>query len=206
MDPVTRLLLIRHGEVAIPYHRVFGGRIDMELSELGHNQAARLAHYLQAHHLHRIFVSPMIRAQQTLKPIQKFHRAEPVTLDGLREVDFGDWTGLNWDQVRERFGASAFEWLHQLEAETIPQAERVADFRARVRRALDEVLAEAQGRTTAVVCHGGVIRMILAILLDLPLPKTAHFEIDYASLSSVEVQPHKCEIRLLNLTPWRDLP
>lgn len=206
MDPVTRLFLIRHGEVAIPYHRVFGGRIDMELSELGHVQAERLAQYLRGHRIDRIYVSPMVRAQQTLHPIRKFHAKDPLTLPGLREVDFGVWTGLNWNQVREKHGASAFEWLHALEAERIPEAERVPDFRSRVAECVTRILQESHGHTAAVVCHGGVIRMILAILLDLPLPKTCHFEIDYASLSCVEVLETKREIKLLNLAPWRDLP
>ena len=36
----TRLLLLRHGEVEDRFHRVFGGRIDMDLSPRGHQQAA----------------------------------------------------------------------------------------------------------------------------------------------------------------------
>ena len=49
------------------------------------------------------------------------------------------------------------------------------------------------------------IRMILAILLDLPLPKLSSFEIDYASVTHVELRPHFTEVRLLNFAPWRHL-
>ncbi|MGZ5545539.1 MAG: histidine phosphatase family protein, partial [Limisphaerales bacterium] len=48
MDILTRLYLIRHGEVEKAYHRVFGGRIDMELSPLGHDQVKALARFLKA--------------------------------------------------------------------------------------------------------------------------------------------------------------
>ena len=44
MESPTRLYLIRHGEVEERYHRVFGGRIDMDLSPLGSEQAAAVAH------------------------------------------------------------------------------------------------------------------------------------------------------------------
>ncbi|MBM3824892.1 MAG: histidine phosphatase family protein [Verrucomicrobia bacterium] len=206
MDPCTRLLLIRHAEVAVDYHRVFGGRIDMELSPHGHHQASRLAQYLKEHQIDHIYTSPMVRARQTLAAIEQFHLPEPVPLAGLREVDFGSWTGLSWEQVRERFNKSAYHWLTELDEEGIPEAERVPDFRARVEDCLDHILSESPQRTSAVVCHGGVIRMALAILLDLPLPKMAHFEIDYASVTSVEIHPHKREVRLLNLAPWRDVP
>ena len=46
--------------------------------------------------------------------------------------------------------------------------------------------------------------MLLAILLQLPLPKLAAFEIDYASATRVELFPHKTEIQFLNFTPWRE--
>ena len=46
--------------------------------------------------------------------------------------------------------------------------------------------------------------MILAILLDLPLPKTNAFGIEYASVTQVALHPELNEIELLNFTPWRD--
>ena len=46
--------------------------------------------------------------------------------------------------------------------------------------------------------------MVLAILLDLPLPKTNSFEIDYTSVTQVALHPHLNEVELLNFTPWRD--
>jgi alpha-ribazole phosphatase/probable phosphoglycerate mutase len=48
--------------------------------------------------------------------------------------------------------------------------------------------------------------MLLSLLLELPLPKLAHFDIEYASVTVVEQRPHRSEVSLLNFTPWRDLP
>src|SRR5215207_6500386 len=110
---MTRLILIRHGEVEDRYHRVFGGRIDMELSQRGHRQARLVAEFLTPGSLDAIYASPMLRAQQTLLPLAQHGRQAPVTYHDLREVDFGDWTGLKWDEVRERFQVSAFDWLTQ---------------------------------------------------------------------------------------------
>jgi hypothetical protein len=47
--------------------------------------------------------------------------------------------------------------------------------------------------------------MILSILLKVPLPSMAGFEIDYASLTQIDHYPPKTEVKLLNFTPWRDL-
>lgn len=205
MDTPTRLLLLRHGEVEARYQRVFGGRIDMELSGRGHEQAKALASYVSRLPVDAVFVSPMKRAQHTVAPLAAALRQTPTTLPGLREVDFGDWTGLTWEQVQERFQISAWDWLHKLDQAAIPNAEDTRQFRERVEPCLREILQKHPGQSVAVVCHGGVIRMALAILLDLPITKMANVAIDYASLTMVNSHPHKPELHLLNFTPWRDL-
>lgn len=206
MKATTRLLLIRHGEVEARYQRVFGGRIDMELSPRGQQQAQSVAAFLTETPLDAIYASPMLRVQQTLGPLVNAHRPAPVVLDGLREVDFGVWTGLNWEQVRERFGVSAFEWLAELHRGGIAGAEPPEAFRGRVRACLDQIVLPGHHRSAAVICHGGVIRMLLSELLGLPLPQMASFEIDYASVTVVDWRRDRPEVQLLNYTPWRRFP
>jgi broad specificity phosphatase PhoE len=204
MNSPARLFLIRHAEVEERYRRVFGGRIDMDLSPLGEQQANALAHYLATVPFDVIFASPMRRVQQTLRQFVEHQTKAPVILDELREVDFGTWTGLAWDEISTRFGISAFEWLDQLESGRIREAEPIDQFRARVRTALEQILDNRLGSTAAVVCHGGVIRMLLSILLDIPLRSMARFDFEYASLSIVDWLPGRTEVQLLNFTPWRD--
>ena len=201
----TQLTLLRHAEVDTRYHGIFGGQIDMDLSARGHEQALALAKYLQRREFDAIYASPMKRAQQTLQPLLANRKNSPVTAHGLREVHFGDWTGLSWAEVKTKFNISAFQWLDQLEKSGIPNAETVSAFRERVEPHLQEILKAYAGKKVAIVCHGGTIRMLLAILLDLPLSRMAHFEIEYASVTDVLLHPHKAEIQLLNFTPWRDL-
>ena len=201
----TRLYLIRHAEVEEPYQRVFGGRLDMGLSPRGLEQAAMLAAYLRDLRFAGIYASPMKRVQQTVAPWLATNGHRPVTWDGLREVDFGAWTGCTWEEVRVRFGKHASDWLQELEAGGIPEAERPDQYRGRVAECLDQILARHPGEAVAIACHGGVVRMALAHLLDLPLPKLVHFEIDYASVTVVEHRPRRAEVQLLNYTPWREL-
>ena len=204
-NSTTRLLLVRHAEVEARYQHVFGGTVDMDISPRGHEQAAVLAKFLRTRPFDALYASPMKRVQQTLAPMLKNGTPPPVVLPNLREVDFGDWTGHGWEAVREKFGVSAFSWLEQLERGTIPNAENVDTYRARVAECLNEISATPSGKTIAVFCHGGVIRMLLSILLDLPFSRMSMFEIDYASVSEIELKPHRVEIQLLNFTPWRDL-
>jgi broad specificity phosphatase PhoE len=203
---VTRLFLVRHAEVEARYQNIFGGRIDMNLSPRGHEQARTLAAFLGRLPMDALYVSPMQRVQQTLAPWLQDGAPAPVTLAGLREVDFGDWTGLGWDAVKERFGHSAWDWLHCLERGDVPNGETGASFRARVEPCVQQIVREQPGRNVAIVCHGGVARMILAIVLGLPLPQTASLAVDYASVTRVALEPHRAELELLNFAPWRKLP
>lgn len=207
----TQLYLIRHGEVETRYHRVFGGRIDMELSEQGRRQAERLANWLACRTFDAVYASPMRRVQLTLDPSRRHFSGPPTILPGLREVDFGDWTGFGWDEIQQRFGVSALDWLQHLEADRVPGAEPVSHFRERIQTALQSILQEQSGKTVAVFCHGGVIRMLLSQLMRLNLSWFEAVEIDYASVSWVTVEhldgtPSKSKLELVNFTPWRDLP
>jgi broad specificity phosphatase PhoE len=200
----TQLALIRHGEVEAAYQRVFGGRIDMNLSPRGQEQAGALARWLARQPLNAVYASPMKRVQQTLAPFAGNNgwADRVVVLRDLREIDFGDWTGLTWEAVSEKFGVSAFQWLTQLERGGIANAENAQSYRNRIEPCVRDIVQKHPGQNVAVFCHGGVIRMILAILLDLPLAKMAGFEIDYASVTNVAILPHKTEVQFLNFIPW----
>lgn len=201
----TQLYLIRHGEVEERYHKVFGGsRIDMALSPLGLRQAEAAAKWLRDTPLDAIYASPMQRVRQTLSPTATSREMEPAVLDGLREVDFGDWTGNRWDEVQSIFGVSAFDWLEIIENDGIPNGEPVSQIKQRVGECTQRILEAHPHQRVAVFCHGGIIRVMLALLLEMPLMRMAHFNIEYGSISVVEVQPekkHAIEIELLNFQP-----
>jgi broad specificity phosphatase PhoE len=201
----TRLLLIRHGEVEAQYQKKFGGWIDMNLSPNGRRQARVLADYLRRKTIDAVYASPMKRVQQTLAPSLKRNGHQQTIMEGLREINFGDWTGLGWQEVEDRFKFKSHLWLDEIQARGIPNGESGKVFRQRVEPCLRWILQQHQGQNVAIFCHGGVIRMILAILLKLPLPKTNQFDIEYAGITQVALHPHMVEVELLNFTPWRDL-
>jgi len=204
----TQLCFIRHGEVEERYHKIFGGsRIDMALSARGLAQGEAVARWLADTHLDAIYASPMTRVRQTMAPLLKQRGLTPAIVPDLREMDFGDWTGFRWDEVQQRFGVSAFDWLEIIEDGGIPNGETAEHLMNRVRPALLQVLRDNPNRTAAVFCHGGIIRVMLALLLDMPLKRMAHFNIEYGSISVVEIQPgkkHAVEIELMNFCPPLD--
>ena len=201
-----RLYLVRHGEVAEEYHQVFGGRIDMELSPLGHSQAKHLAAFLHDRSFNRIYRSPMVRVKQTAEPLLRSLGKEALVIDDLCEVDFGVWTGYKWYEIKEKFGVDAIDWLLHLQNEDIPEAEPIDVYQSRIQKSLNRILNEGEGDEVLVFCHGGVIRMLLSLMLKEPFCKMDRFEVDYASLSVLEIRGERVELILHNFAPWKWLP
>ena len=204
-QPATELWLVRHAEVEERYQRAFGGRIDMALSARGTEQAAALAQYWHQTSFAALYASPMRRVQQTLAPSLGNGLPPPVVLAELREIDFGDWSGLRFEEIEAKYGVSISAWLELLDSGGIPKAESVPLLRSRVEGCLQQILRKHPGERVAVACHGGVIRVVLSLLLGLPLPQFGAFKIDYASITQVLLRPGEVRLQLLNFAPWRDL-
>jgi broad specificity phosphatase PhoE len=204
----VRLILLRHGEVEERYHRVFGGcRIDMGLSPLGRVHGECAADWLLGQAPDVVYRSPMRRVEQTIGPFLERSGFGAVVMEGLREVDFGDWTGLRWHEVQERFGISAFDWLHAMDADGIRGGEGTGALFARVRPCVERILADNAGRSVVVACHGGIVRAVLALLLGWPMGNFAAFDVDYGSLTVVDIDPAKgtpVQVKLLNYCPWHE--
>lgn len=196
---------MRHGEVEQRYHKIFGGsRIDMELSPLGLSQGEAIANWLGDVPFDAVYASPMKRVQQTMQPLLDRRGITPIIVPEIREMDFGDWTGFRWDEVKDRFGVSAFDWLEIIEDTGIANGESARHLIERVQPALLSIIRDNPHRKVAVFCHGGIIRVMLALLLDMPLKRMAHFNIEYGSISVVELQPekkHAVEVELMNFCP-----
>src|SRR5262249_336260 len=171
----------------------------------GNEEGRCVGGFLKGKRVDALYASPMKRVHQTLAACQLDGVPKPVILHDLREVDFGDWTGLHWTEVQDKYGISAVAWLDQLECEGIPNAESSVRLRARVEPCLSSLLQQHSGQQVAVFCHGGVIRMILSILLGWPFPRLGTLEIDYASLTQLIWAPPLARLKLVNFTPWREL-
>jgi broad specificity phosphatase PhoE len=204
---MSTLYLIRHGEVEERYHRVFGGsRIDMGLSDEGHRQAAELGRWLSQRGVHTVHASPMRRVQETMAPFLQTTALQPTQHHDLREMDFGLWTGHLWDEIEPNFGVSAFEWLDVICAGKLPEGESAADLVARVEPAMQQIIQGNAEQTSAIFCHGGIVRVMLSLLMGLPLTKMASVEIDYASVTQIRFRPHPVHpmlVELVNYCPWR---
>jgi len=146
--------LIRHGLPDFPGGKgMCIGTTDIPMGEAGLAQAFEMAKKLPP--ITAVFSSPLIRAVQTAEAI-----GIPVTiLDDLREMHAGEWDGLNFDQIRERYPALYAARAKDLTI-PLPGAEDHAAGLARFSRAMETAVQLAPG-DFAVVSHGGIIAQFL---------------------------------------------
>jgi broad specificity phosphatase PhoE len=161
------LVVVRHGETvgesSIRYH----GITDVVLSHSGRGQAYAARRVLADREFDLVVASPLARAWQTatvLAPDQEIHLEED-----FREVDFGLWEGLTREEIAERDPDLYAEWQRNPQAFGYPGGEARAEFRSRIERGLERLLAR-QGSSTLLVAHKGVIRVLVAALTRRDLP------------------------------------
>lgn len=154
-----RLLLMRHGAtLGNEQRRYVGCRTDEPLSELGRAQCAQAGTFSQ---IEKVYVSPMLRAQQTARIC--FPQARLHVVPGLQEIDFGVFEGKSAQEMEcdEAYRA----WVDSGCEDTCPGGESHAAYVARSNAALLRVLYEAVRRSESqmlVVAHGGTIMAALS--------------------------------------------
>ncbi|OBK98647.1 phosphoglycerate kinase [Mycobacterium asiaticum] len=170
-----QLLLIRH---ALPLRSDHGEGSDPELSDTGFQQVARLPEALDRFPLSRLVSSPQRRAIQTAEPVAAA-RGLPIEIDDrLAEYDRDQPHYIPIEQIRTEFPQ---EWARMSQGH-LPSAVDEDAFRARVRAAIDDLVAAADpDETIAAFSHGGVINVVLHEILG--TARLLSFPIDYASVT-----------------------
>jgi broad specificity phosphatase PhoE len=187
----TRLILVRHGETSMTAQRRYSGRGDIELSATGVAQADAVARRLAASEPAGAVVvsSPLTRCQQTASAIAEGLGRVPVQVDpDLIECDFGEWEGLTFAEVRERWPEQLNAWLAS-PAVAPPGGESFETVLARVRSARTRLLAEYPAQSVVVVSHVTPIKLILKDALVAGDAFLHRMYLDPAGLSLVDSWP-----------------
>jgi len=146
-----------------------GQRLDAALSAGGRDQAERTGRFLAGLPLGAVYSSPMRRAQETAEAIAAPHGLAVEVVEGLIEVDVGEWEGLDWDQIRQNDPAAYEAFMTDAAASGYLGGENVREVFDRTAPVLDGLLRDNAGRHVAVVAHNIVNRAYLARLLGMPL-------------------------------------
>ena len=162
----TEILVVRHGQSAAmvdgqPFPMI-EGQGDPPLTDLGHQQAERVAERLAREEIDAIYVTSMCRTHQTAAPLAARLGLTPVVEPELREVHLGEWEG----GVLRRMAAEGHPLYLRMHEEqrwdVIPGAEAGDLFARRTVGAVQRIAERHRDQVVVIVAHGGVIGQLAA--------------------------------------------
>jgi broad specificity phosphatase PhoE len=187
---MLHLLLVRHGETAANVERRFQGQhADQPLTERGMTQAIALSHRLAGQAFGHVYSSDLLRARQTAEMICQGRPLAVVETALLRELDFGSWDGLTYQQARQRDPESWHAWETDPLKSAPPGGETLAQLADCVRRFVEILHRNHLNETVLLVAHGGPLQVLLATSLGLPPTAYWQLRIDPGSLSELYLYP-----------------
>jgi len=177
-----RLILTRHGQTEDNIKGILQGQNHGKLSQLGIEQAKKLALRLKTEKIDAIFSSDLKRAADTAEEIHKFHKNIPLILEkDLREGNLGDFVGkesskVNWDKMPNN-------------------AETLEDMQKRVVSLLDRIYKKYKDKTVLFVAHQGINKALILHILSKPLEEIDKLgKFQNTSVSIFEIREDKKHI------------
>lgn len=180
----ARLFLVRHGQTASNVAQILRGpaSADDPLDPVGEAQARAVAAHLAALNLPqpRVYASPYRRAQQTAQTIADALGVPLTVLEGVQEIDPGEWVGRPYADLRAR----GHTLLHPRGGFGFPGGESLGEVAARFRAALPTHTDPA-----IIVSHGAALTAVLAALLGVDVREAwtgGHFAHANAAVTELE--------------------
>lgn len=163
---MAKLILARHGETAWNAEKIFRGRADVGLNEVGIKQAELLGKYLSDWELEAIYSSPLKRARDTASIIARCHKGAIYIADGLVDFDYGKWQSLPEHEVKRLYPDLLNEWHNTPHKVRMPDGESLEDVRRRAIQVVNDVLSK-HGGDVLLVSHRVVLKVLICYLLGL---------------------------------------
>lgn len=195
---MTRLWLVRHGETDWNVEQRFQGTSDQLLNATGEAQAQSLAPRLADIAFDGIYSSDLKRVKRTAE-LALDGSLEGVTLDSrLQELDFGEWEGLSWREVREQFPDEFAIWADDRE-QNPHGGERITDVVRRVELFLNDMQRQhGKDDHVLIFAHGGVFAVMVCMLLDTDPSKWWRYRFLNCTLSEIELANRGAILTKLN--------
>jgi len=176
---MTRIILVRHGHVDWLAPERFRGRAELPLSDLGRRQAQAVAGYVAATWKpEAVYTSPLGRCRETAAAIAAPLRLEPQPVDGLADIDYGQWQGLTRAEAKQLWPDETELWFRLPHLAAIPHGETLAAVLSRATAALRDIVRRHRDGTVALIGHDSVNRVLLLFALELPLSRYWHLRQD----------------------------
>lgn len=197
---MTRLILIRHGQTVWNHDLRYQGHTDIALSDEGLRQAELVAGRLAREKIAAVYASDLSRAFVTAERIAGRHGVPVTGIPELREIKFGEWEGLTYRGIGEKWPEQMARLYSHPDEVVIPGGETFRELKERAAGAVDRLVEKHPEDTIAVVSHGGTIRTILCATLNIPLNHVWNIRQDNTAVNIIDYYGDRAIVSLVNDT------
>lgn len=167
---MTTFIIVRHGESEANKMKIFTGVSQYNLSELGHKQAETTAEFIKkTYKIDEIYSSPLPRAYQTAEHTADKLGLSITTEENLREINGGEWDGMKFDELWEKYEKEYYKWKNDIGSSRCPGGESAKEVSDRAREAFLKIAKLCPDKTVAVFSHAMLIRCAEAMFKNAPL-------------------------------------
>jgi broad specificity phosphatase PhoE len=192
----VELILVRHGETIWNREGRVQGFSDIDLSDVGVQQARQLALSLKDAPILSIYSSPLIRAQSTARIINEYHHAPLYSEPGLMEMDQGDFEGLTFQELMACEKGFLQKWMSDPASVQMPNGESFIELQGRAWKVIEGIVAKSG--SALVVSHNFTIAAILCKIKNVSLSQFRKVCVDTASRTIIRFENGAVSIELFN--------
>jgi broad specificity phosphatase PhoE len=190
------ILLIRHGETDWNKDRRIMGREPVGLNENGRHQSKQLQEALSDLDVEAVYSSPVLRAMETAEFLCQGRALAPIPDDRLLEVNYGQWVGKTFMEVRAMPGY--IPYMQRLETPVAPGGETLYQVRDRAMGFLNHVSELHLDGNILVVSHADWIKCVFMQLLGIPFEKIWGFRVDNTAVALLETEERGFRVLTFN--------
>ena len=195
------IYLLRHGHVENSDRNCFNGHFDADLSSLGIEQSKAVAKTLSKKPIKAVYSSDLKRSHRGAQEIAKFHGISPKPLKQLREISVGKWEGLTIDEVNEKYPGEIERRFKNIETSRVEGGETIEEVHNRVVPQFMDLALKHLNETIAIVAHGGVNRIILCHLLEIPWKNIYRMKQGFICINLIHFYPDHPIVEFINASP-----
>ena len=197
---MTKIYLVRHCEALGNLSRVFQGRTDLDITDLGEKQLEKLSERFKEIKLDKIYSSPLIRAYKTALAIRGNRDIEIEIYKDLSEIDGGIIENKPFADTFEKNPVLKEIWLNHPEDFAPEGGEPMRVSYQRITNAFWDIVNQNKGKTVALATHGGIIRCLLCKLIYDDISKLITVPLfDNTAVGYIEIDDsNKIELKFIN--------
>lgn len=187
-----RLMITRHCESEWNALGKWTGTTDVHITENGEHQAAQLGEALRDTRIDYAFASMQMRTLETLEGILNASGHVEVAYErsgAINERDYGDYTGMNKWEVRDKVGEEEFNSIRRNWDHPVPNGETLKLVYERAVPFYQQVIVPRllAGENILIVSHGNTIRSLVKYIEDISDEGVATVEAHFGTVLSYEV-------------------